>query len=74
MLKVDNAAVLAAQIDKLKRLRAERDQTATDAALEALTNGARGNANLLDLAVHTTIKATLLKLQAHLRQSPHMGK
>jgi methylmalonyl-CoA mutase len=51
MLKVDNAAVLAAQIEKLKRLRAERDETATQAALDALTEGARGTANLLELAV-----------------------
>ncbi|KQY89843.1 methylmalonyl-CoA mutase [Brevundimonas sp. Root1423] len=51
MLKVDNAAVLAAQIDKLKRLRAERDEANTQAALDALTEGARGTANLLDLAV-----------------------
>ena len=60
MLKVDNAAVLAAQIDKLKKLRAERDQAATDAALEALTAGARGNANLLELAVQAArAKATV---------------
>ena len=60
MLKVDNAAVLTAQIDKLKKLRAERDQVATDAALEALTNGARGNANLLELAVQAArAKATV---------------
>ncbi|MEG1028788.1 MAG: methylmalonyl-CoA mutase, partial [Brevundimonas sp.] len=60
MLKVDNAAVLTAQIDKLKRLRAERDQAATDAALEALTAGARGNANLLELAVQAArAKATV---------------
>jgi hypothetical protein len=60
MLKVDNAAVLAAQIDKLKRLRAERDQAATDAALQALTEGARGNANLLELAVQAArAKATV---------------
>jgi methylmalonyl-CoA mutase len=51
MLKVDNAAVLAAQIDKLKRLRAERDEARTQAALDALTEGARGNANLLELSV-----------------------
>jgi methylmalonyl-CoA mutase len=51
MLKVDNAAVLAAQIDKLKRLRAERDEAKTQAALDALTEGARGTANLLQLAV-----------------------
>ena len=60
MLKVDNAAVLAAQIDKLKKLRAERDQAATDAALEALTAGARGDANLLELAVQAArAKATV---------------
>jgi methylmalonyl-CoA mutase len=51
MLKVDNAAVLAAQIDKLRRLRAERDETKTRAALDALTAGARSNANLLELSV-----------------------
>ena len=51
MLKVDNAAVLTAQIDKLKRLRAERDETKTQAALDALTEGARGTANLLELSV-----------------------
>lgn len=60
MLKVDNAAVLAAQIDKLKRLRAERDETATQAALDALTEGAKGTANLLQLAVEAArAKATV---------------
>ncbi|MGA0546539.1 methylmalonyl-CoA mutase [Brevundimonas sp. VNH65] len=51
MLKVDNAAVLAAQIDKLKRLRSRRDEAAVTAALDALTEGARGTENLLELAV-----------------------
>ncbi|WGM46292.1 putative methylmalonyl-CoA mutase large subunit [Brevundimonas sp. NIBR10] len=51
MLKVDNAAVLTAQIEKLKRLRAERDETAVQAALTALTEGAKGTANLLELSV-----------------------
>lgn len=60
MLKVDNAAVLAAQLDKLKRLRAERDETATQAALDALTAGAKGDANLLQLAVEAArAKATV---------------
>ena len=36
VLKVDNAAVRAAQLDKLKRLRAERDEATTQAALDAL--------------------------------------
>ena len=52
VLKIDNSAVRAGQIAKLERLRAERDQGACDAALEALTNARRpGEGNLLDLAV-----------------------
>ncbi|MEV4765499.1 methylmalonyl-CoA mutase [Micromonospora chokoriensis] len=50
--KVDNTAVRAEQVAKLRRLRAERDQPACDAALTALTRGATDpSANLLDLAV-----------------------
>jgi len=60
VLKVDNAAVLAAQIAKLERLRAERDPEAVRQALEALTNGARGGANLLELSVRAArAKATV---------------
>src|SRR5271156_682961 len=51
VLKVDAASVRAQQIEKLRRLRAERDEASTRAALEALTNGARGSANLLGLSV-----------------------
>jgi methylmalonyl-CoA mutase len=51
MLKVDNAEVRARQIEKLQRLRAERDEAATQAALAALTEGARGSENLLELSV-----------------------
>jgi methylmalonyl-CoA mutase len=51
ILSVDNSAVLASQLAKLERLKAERDQGATDAALAALEAGARGGANLLELAV-----------------------
>ena len=51
VLKVDNSAVRAAQLEKLKRLRAERDEAKTQAALDALTEGAKSGANLLDLAV-----------------------
>jgi len=51
VLKVDNSAVRAAQIDKLNRLKAERDPQAVEAALNALTEGAKGNANLLALSV-----------------------
>jgi methylmalonyl-CoA mutase len=51
VLKVDNSAVRAAQIDKLNRLKAERDPKAVEQALQALTDGARGNSNLLALSV-----------------------
>ena len=60
VLKVDNTAVREAQIAKLKRLRAERDEAATQAALKALEDGARGKANLLALAVDAArAKATV---------------
>ncbi len=51
VLKVDNSAVRAAQIEKLQNLRAERDHHAVESALTALTNGAMGHGNLLELAV-----------------------
>ncbi len=51
ILKVDNKAVRERQLAKLARLRAERDETATKAALAGLTQGARSGANLLELAI-----------------------
>ena len=60
MLKVDNTAVREQQLAKLKRLKAERDPIATAAALEALTNGAAGGGNLLELSVNAArAKATV---------------
>jgi methylmalonyl-CoA mutase len=55
-LKVDNNSVREQQVAKLKRLRAERDESAVQTALVALTEGARGNGNLLDLAVKAARK------------------
>ncbi len=52
VLKVDNAAVRARQIEKLEQLRKERNEEDVRAALEALTNmAASGEGNLLDGAV-----------------------
>jgi methylmalonyl-CoA mutase len=51
MLKVDNSAVRQRQLEKLTRLKAERNPVEVEAALTALTNGARGNGNLLELSV-----------------------
>ena len=60
VLKVDAAAVRSKQIEKLKQLRAERDEAKTQAALEALTEGARGTGNLLQLSVDAArVKATV---------------
>ncbi|MDF1704166.1 MAG: methylmalonyl-CoA mutase [Aeromicrobium sp.] len=68
VLKVDNAAVYAAQVAKLERLRAERDDEAVRRSLEALTASAeRGSStdgsldgNLLALAVDAArAKATV---------------
>ncbi|MFI6813874.1 methylmalonyl-CoA mutase [Nonomuraea sp. NPDC050328] len=60
VLKVDNSAVRAQQLDKLRRLRAERDPQAVADALDALTKGAAGDDNLLDLAIRAArAKATV---------------
>lgn len=52
VLKIDNSAVREQQIEQLKQLRAERDDTATAAALKGLEDAARNETgNLLELAV-----------------------
>ncbi|OLF11379.1 methylmalonyl-CoA mutase [Actinophytocola xanthii] len=60
VLKVDNAGVRAQQVEKLRRLRTERDQNAVDAALRALSDAAGGSANLLAVAIEAArAKATV---------------
>jgi methylmalonyl-CoA mutase len=61
VLKVDNAAVRKSQIERLKKLRAERNQADVDAALAALTEAAKsGTGNLLELAVQAArVRATV---------------
>ena len=52
ILEVDNTAVRTAQIERLNKLRTNRDEKAVQAALEAITACANGGeGNLLDLAV-----------------------
>ncbi|SCA58179.1 methylmalonyl-CoA mutase [Candidatus Terasakiella magnetica] len=52
VLKVENTEVRKSQIDKLNRLRAERNEDETQACLAALTTCAKEeNGNLLDLAI-----------------------
>ena len=50
-MEVDNHAVREGQIARLKHTRANRDEARCRAALAALTAGARGDGNLLALAV-----------------------
>jgi len=51
VLDVDNVAVRDAQIARIKKTKASRDEARAQAALTALAEGAKGNANLLELAV-----------------------
>ena len=50
-LDIDNHAVREGQIARLKTTRANRDEAQCRAALAALTEGAKGGGNLLELAV-----------------------
>ncbi len=61
ILEVDNTAVRLQQIERLNQLRANRDEAAVKAALEAITECARtGNGNLLELAVEAArVRASL---------------
>jgi methylmalonyl-CoA mutase len=68
LLQVDNAAVRELQIEKLARLKRERDPKAVADALAALTrNAAGGNANLLALAIDAArAKATVGEISSAL--------
>ncbi|MBO0751348.1 MAG: methylmalonyl-CoA mutase [Bradyrhizobiaceae bacterium] len=73
VLKVDNSAVRKLQIDKLGRLRAERDPAAVAASLAALTRAAAdatgGQGNLLALAVDAArAKATVGEISQALEE------
>jgi methylmalonyl-CoA mutase len=70
VLKIDNSAVRARQIEKLQRLKAERDPAALQEALDALTRAAdRGNGNLLALAIDAArAKATVGEISSALEK------
>ncbi len=61
VLDVDNSAVRAAQIARLEKLRANRNQADVDQALEAITNSMEtGEGNLLELALNAArVRASL---------------
>jgi len=61
ILKVDNRSVRRQQLDKLERLKSERDEAEVQSALDALTESAKtGKGNLLEGAVRAArAKATV---------------
>jgi methylmalonyl-CoA mutase len=68
--QVDNSAVRATQIEKLNRLKAERAEAACQAALAALTDGARGGGNLLELSINAArAKATVGEISHAVEQA-----
>lgn len=66
VLQVENSAVREAQIEKLKKLKAERDNKVVEEKLEAMTKAAEsGEGNLLALAVEAArAKATVGEMTA----------
>jgi methylmalonyl-CoA mutase len=61
LLEVDNTAVRLSQIERLNKLKAERDQHEVEAALAAITRSAEsGEGNLLELAVDAARKRASL--------------
>jgi len=71
ILKVDNSAVRAQQLEKLGKLKAERDADAVTAALAELTAaGQSGKGNLLELSVKAArAKATVGEISLALEQA-----
>ncbi len=61
ILDIDNTAVRLSQIERLKKLRAERNEADVQAALAAITNAAEtGKGNLLELAIDAAKKRASL--------------
>jgi len=69
ILDVDNVAVREAQIRRIEKVKAGRDEAKCRAALDALTAGARGKDNLLGLAVECARqRATLGEISAAMEE------
>ncbi|HEY9553068.1 methylmalonyl-CoA mutase [Allosphingosinicella sp.] len=67
ILEVDNARVRAGQIARIEKARGSRDETAAKAAIDALREGAKGDANLLALSVEAArARCTLGEISAAL--------
>jgi methylmalonyl-CoA mutase len=65
VLAIDNTEVRRAQIARLEKVRAERDEQACQDALRRLTEGAAGDANLLALCIEAArARATVGEMSA----------
>ncbi len=71
ILEIDNDKVREAQVNRLLRVRKTRDQKSCDAALDALTQGAKsGKGNILELAVEAArCRATVGEISAAMEQA-----
>ena len=71
LLRVDNSAVRTAQLERLAKLKAERDNSAVEAALAAITEAAKeGTGNLLELAVSAArVRATVGEISLALEKA-----
>ena len=74
VLEVDNTAVRRAQIERLDKLRAERNSDAVKAALAKLSDVARtGEGNLLEVAIEAArVRATLGEISSAMEE--HFGR
>src|SRR6266478_1089576 len=69
ILDVDNDAVRNSQVARLQKIRASRNPARVEAALDALTQGAAGEANLLTLSVDAMrARATVGEVSAALEK------
>jgi len=69
ILAIDNTKVREQQIARLERVRSTRDEAACHAALQALTEGARGSGNLLELSVAAArARATVGEISAAMEE------
>jgi len=70
ILDVDNAKVRLQQLDRLKKLKADRNPKQVEEALNALTEAARsGNGNLLELSINAArVRASLGEISSALEK------
>jgi methylmalonyl-CoA mutase len=69
ILDIDNSRVREKQIERLEELRRSRDDAAVEAARRALVEGARGDGNLLELAIQAArVRMTVGEISSALEE------